>query len=91
MLASRGGHDPVVELLLEAGTPWNAFDKEGHCAGDLAMMAGHQSTIDLLLEAGPSFTMHLSPVPCLAVDSERTKMHLLGRLQGNPCYWTASS
>lgn len=52
MLAAKGGHDAAVELLLEAGTPWNAFDKEGNCAGDLAMLAGHQSTINLLLEAG---------------------------------------
>ena len=52
MVASKGGHDLVVEILLEAGTPWNAIDKEGYCAGDLATLAGHQSTVDILLEAG---------------------------------------
>ena len=55
MLATMAGHDSVVEILLEAGTPWNALDKDGNCAGDLAMLAGHQSTIDLLLEAGPPY------------------------------------
>ncbi len=52
MVAAKGGHDVVVEILLEAGTPWNAIDKEGYCAGDLAILAGHQSTADILLEAG---------------------------------------
>jgi protein arginine N-methyltransferase 2 len=52
MLAAGGGHDPVVELLLEAGTPWNAIDKEGYCAGDHAMLAGHDTTTELLIGAG---------------------------------------
>lgn len=52
MVAAKGGHDSAVEILLEAGTPWNAIDKEGYCAGDLASLAGHESTVDILLEAG---------------------------------------
>ena len=52
MLAAEGGHTEVAAQLLEAGTPWNALDREGHCAGDLAMRGGHQATIDLLLDAG---------------------------------------
>ncbi len=52
MLAARGGHTEAAAQLLEAGTPWNALDREGHCAGDLAMQGGHQATVDLLLDAG---------------------------------------
>ena len=52
MQAAAHGHDSVVRLLLEAGVPWNAIDKEGNCAGDLAVAAAHESTADVLLEAG---------------------------------------
>ncbi len=52
MEAAAGGHDSIVTVLLEAGTPWNAIDKEGSCAGDLAVAAGHDSTAEILLEAG---------------------------------------
>lgn len=52
ILAAMGGHNAVVEALLEAGTPWNAIDKEGYCAGDHAMLAGHESTTELLIKTG---------------------------------------
>ena len=52
MEAAAGGHDSIVTTLLEAGTPWNAIDKEGNCAGNLAVAAGHASTAEILLEAG---------------------------------------
>lgn len=52
MEAAASGHDSIVTLLLGAGTPWNAIDKEGSCGGDLAVAAGHESTAELLLEAG---------------------------------------
>ncbi len=52
MEAAAAGHDSIVTMLLEAGTPWNAIDKEGSCAGDLAVAAGHDSTAEVLLEAG---------------------------------------
>ena len=55
MEAAAGGHDSTVMVLLEAGTPWNAIDKEGNCAGDLAVAAGHDSTAEILLEAGKAF------------------------------------
>ena len=65
MLAAGGGHDEVVTELLEAGLPWNAIDKEGHCAGDHAVLCGHQSTVDLLLDAGAA---HASCQPLLSVS-----------------------
>ena len=77
MLASMAGHDSVVEALLEAGTPWNALDKDGNCAGDLAMLAGHQSTTDLLLEAGP----HLPHESFTCSPSDR------GSGKRNTCLW----
>ena len=52
MQAAAHGHDSIVGLLLEAGVPWNAIDKEGNCAGDLAVAAAHKSTAEMLLEAG---------------------------------------
>jgi protein arginine N-methyltransferase 2 len=36
MAAAEGGHLGIVQLLLEAGAPWNAQDVEGYCAGDYA-------------------------------------------------------
>lgn len=52
MQAAAHGHEGIVGLLLEAGVPWNAIDKEGNCAGDLAVAAAHESTAEMLLEAG---------------------------------------
>ena len=41
--------------------PWNAIDKEGNCAGDLAVAAAHESTTEMLLEAGAAhYTAALS-------------------------------
>lgn len=58
MEAAAKGHDSAVTLLLAAGTPWNAIDKEGSCAGDLAVAAGHESTAEILLDAGRIFSSH---------------------------------
>jgi len=52
MEAAVKGHDRTVTVLLAAGTPWNAIDKEGSCAGDLAVAAEHESTAEILLDAG---------------------------------------
>ena len=52
MQAAAHGHDGTVGLLLEAGVPWNAIDKKGNCAGDLAVAAAHELTAEMLLEAG---------------------------------------
>ena len=57
MEAAAGGHDAIVRTLLEAGTPWNAIDKEGNCAGDLAVAAEHESTAEILLEAGRQISL----------------------------------
>ena len=61
MQAAAHGHHSIVGLLLEAGVPWNAIDKEGNCAGDLAVAAAHESTAEMLLEAGTA--------PCAAALS----------------------
>ena len=52
MLAARGGHGDVVELLLAAGAPWNAIDRQGRCAGNYALDAGFQTIVDRLVDAG---------------------------------------
>lgn len=50
MLAAAGGHAGCVQLLLSAGAPWNAIDRDGRCAGNHALDAGHQAIVDLLVE-----------------------------------------
>ena len=34
------------------GSPWNAIDKQGKCAGEFAMDAGQEEATQILLEAG---------------------------------------
>ena len=62
MQAAAHGHNSIVGLLLDAGIPWNAIDKQGNCAGDLAVAAEHESTAEMLLEAG---TAHCTAGPSL--------------------------
>lgn len=50
MVASAGGHAECVKLLLEAGAPWMALDRESRCAGEMALANGHQACVDLILE-----------------------------------------
>lgn len=47
MHAATGGHAAVVQLLLDAGAPWNALSPTGISAGDLA---SDSATFDLLLD-----------------------------------------
>ena len=64
MEAGAGEHSEVTAALLEAGTPWNATDKQGSCASDLAVAGGHESTAELLLEAGRLFLHSTHGMPC---------------------------
>lgn len=64
MEAAASGNGEVAAALLEAGTPWNAIDKQGSCAGDLAVAGGHESTAELLLEAGRLFLHSTHGMPC---------------------------
>lgn len=52
MLAAKGGHAKVVDMLLLAGAPWNALDRSGKCAGEYALAAGNQNLVDVLVNAG---------------------------------------
>ena len=52
ILAAAGGHEAVVHLLLEAGVPWNAVDRQGNCAGDLAAAGGHEDMYEGVVAAG---------------------------------------
>mmetsp|Transcript_1768 Transcript_1768/g.4461 ORF Transcript_1768/g.4461 Transcript_1768/m.4461 type:complete len:344 (+) Transcript_1768:49-1080(+) len=47
----------AVEMLLEAGTPWNLLDKDGYCAGEYA--AGCPELVELLLGWGAQAEMVL--------------------------------
>ena len=56
--SSQPPHGPVVHntqvarSMLAAGAPWNALDRRGRCAGDLALEAGHSEAAEAILEAG---------------------------------------
>lgn len=50
--AAEAGSVECVALLLEAGAPWNAVDREGLCAGDAAVAKGCEDAAGALLEAG---------------------------------------
>ncbi|GAU36500.1 hypothetical protein TSUD_316270 [Trifolium subterraneum] len=42
----------ILDLLLTAGSPWNALSPSNLSAGDYAMQEGHQEAYELLLNAG---------------------------------------
>jgi len=52
MVAATAGAAPCVSALLAAGAPWNAVDRGGACAGELANGAGHGEAAEALFEAG---------------------------------------
>jgi len=52
----------VVALLLEAGAPWNALDKEGDSVGEYALRGGHTDLYERLLDAGCRAELLLSYV-----------------------------
>jgi protein arginine N-methyltransferase 2 len=52
MRAAANGNVAAVEVLLGAGAPWNAIDRQGLCAGQYALRAGHQEVVDSLVTAG---------------------------------------
>ena len=83
MQAAAHGHDSIVGLLLEAGVPWNAIDKKGNCAGDLAVAAAHESTAELLLKAG---TAH-----CMADFSLRFHESIPDKLCFAPALWLSEN
>ena len=49
MVASASGREGCAGLLLEAGAPWMALDREGRCAGEMALANGHQACVDMIL------------------------------------------
>lgn len=52
MVAARGGHLPVLRLLLERGTPVNLADEAGAAALHYAVAAGELEAAELLLDWG---------------------------------------
>lgn len=52
MGAAVSGKAEIIELLIDHGTPWNALDRKGFCAGDYAMQEGQEEALDVLLNAG---------------------------------------
>ena len=61
MLASRGGHEAVVKLLLEAGADVASADCSGQTSLGLASRAGHEAVVKLLLDAGADRTLLEQP------------------------------
>lgn len=52
MQAAERGDVGTVQVLLDAGAPWNQVDSRGLDAGSKAFKAGHQAVADVLVEAG---------------------------------------
>lgn len=52
MVASARGQAALVQLLLEAGAPWNAVDRQGQCAGNCATDAEQWEIVNFLVEWG---------------------------------------
>ena len=70
-MASRGGHEDVVHLLLEHGAELSAQDKDGRTALHLASENGHEKVALLLLEHGAELS---------AQDKDgRTALHLASK------------
>ena len=75
MVASAVGNLPLVQMLLEAGAPWNAVDRRGQCAGNYATDSQHWDTVNLLVEWGTRAELILG-----AAQREQQKL-LLGQQQ----------
>lgn len=52
MLAASNNHRDVVSLLLDAGVPWNALDKQNMACGDYAAKNNHVDLYERLVDAG---------------------------------------
>jgi len=51
IMAAKAGHIDICKILLEHGSPWNALDKQGKCAGNYASDNRYQKVVDLLVDA----------------------------------------
>jgi protein arginine N-methyltransferase 2 len=62
MAASKGGHLPIAQFLLDQGAPWNAIDRQGQCAGNYATLAEQWEVVNLLVEWGTRSELILGEV-----------------------------
>ena len=83
MAASETGSVPLIKLLLDAGAPWNAQDKEGYTAGEYATSSGNKEAMPVLLDWAVTSELILSSISkkperasnsaaAADVDNERT-------------------
>ncbi|KAK5539671.1 hypothetical protein LTR25_003376 [Vermiconidia calcicola] len=56
-VASKAGHEEIVQILLNAGADVNALGKHG-TALDVASKAGHEKIVQILLNAGADVQAH---------------------------------
>lgn len=66
MMAAESGNPGAVSALLEAGAPWNAQDKDGHCAGEYAS----REAFHVLLE----FAVHAEMILGTVARREKEKL-----------------
>jgi type IV protein arginine methyltransferase len=52
MAAASGGFAHICHYLLQQGAPWNAVDRYGQCAGNVATDREHWDVVNLLVEWG---------------------------------------
>lgn len=71
MIASQHGHVDICQVLLDAGAPWNAVDRNGKCAGDYATDMQHWDVVNLLVDMGTK-----AEVSQCCCDSQSGKGHV---------------
>eukprot|EP00033_Pygsuia_biforma_P001880 GCRY01002101.1.p1 GENE.GCRY01002101.1~~GCRY01002101.1.p1 ORF type:complete len:379 (+),score=75.38 GCRY01002101.1:165-1301(+) len=52
IIATCKEHLPIIQHLLECGSPWNTLDHSGASAGDYALQLGHTKIYEELVNAG---------------------------------------
>mmetsp|Transcript_15253 Transcript_15253/g.32923 ORF Transcript_15253/g.32923 Transcript_15253/m.32923 type:complete len:537 (+) Transcript_15253:104-1714(+) len=88
--AALHGHEGALLLLLEAGTPPDARDAEGHTPLFLAAFSGHLSIIEELLSRSPNMVEDLDPKGSQVLQWAATQGHvevvkaLVNRFRANP-------
>jgi protein arginine N-methyltransferase 2 len=82
MFAAEKGMADSVQVLLDAGAPWNALDRNGRCAGDYAVLNNNQIIVDMLVSAGVQAELIFAAVTKqIPVSEPRNSTYLSSQIQ----------
>jgi protein arginine N-methyltransferase 2 len=73
MAAASIGNGALCQHLLEAGSPWNAVDRQGQCAGNYATDNQHWGVVNLLVDWGVRAELILGMIERSRRDDSETK------------------